>query len=84
MITVKWERPNPPRLNDTEALARKDLRRNTLLLRGNKWTDPLEMPYTAENAFRRNNGQYRANGSSPDAGEKGSLADACKAIPKGC
>src|SRR5215469_12836741 len=53
-----WERPNPPRLNDTAALQRRGVRPYEVLLRGEetiasggRWTSPLETAWNPEHAF---------------------------------
>jgi hypothetical protein len=46
-----WERPDPPRLNDTSALVRKGIHPYELLLRGSKSTSPLETAWNAEHTF---------------------------------
>lgn len=48
-----WSRPDPPRLNDTSALVRKGVHPYELLLRGNKWTSPLETGWNAEHTFNK-------------------------------
>lgn len=53
-----WERPDPPRLNDTSALVRKGIHPYELLLRGQdtvatsgRWTSPLETAWNPEHTF---------------------------------
>jgi|SRR5215467_4496127 len=50
-----WERPDPPRLNDTSALVRKGVHPYELMLRGNKWTSPLETSWNPEHTFNGSN-----------------------------
>jgi len=50
-----WSRPDPPRLNDTSALVRKGTHPYELLLRGSKWTSPLETAWNAEHTFNGSN-----------------------------
>jgi hypothetical protein len=53
-----WERPNPPRLNDTAAIQRRGVHPYELVLRGEetiasggRWTSPLETAWNPEHAF---------------------------------
>lgn len=78
-----WGRPNPPRLNDTDALVRKGTYPYTYLPRGGGGFPAhlLELRYTAEVAFNGRSSTKFA--SKPNAGDE-NIANACTQIPKGC
>jgi hypothetical protein len=84
VMKVEWARPNPDRLNDTEAIVRKGTYPYALRLRGGVGFAPIETPYLAENTFGKNSGRFRSNGSAPDARETPTLRVACKTIPSSC
>jgi hypothetical protein len=78
---LDWKRPNPPRLNDTEALVRKGTYAYTYLASGNKMPNMLEMPYTAEACCK--NGAHTRFSRKTGPNEEG-LGVACKQIPSSC
>lgn len=69
----RWERPNPPRLNDTAALVQKGTHPYELKLRGEetvatagRWTSPLETAWNPEHAFNgRGNGPPKVASGPP-------------------
>src|SRR5215475_14445114 len=76
-----WERPDPPRLNDTEALRRKGLHPYELVLRGEeivsssgRWTSPLETAWNPEHAFNGRSGRVPQVAVSPNYGAGGVIA----------
>jgi len=71
----RWERPNPPRLNDTAALQRKGVHPYELLLRGEetvasggRWTSPLETAWNPEHAFGGSGLNARGGNGAPQIG----------------
>jgi hypothetical protein len=50
---LDWERPNPSRLNDTQAIVRRGVRNDALETSAYCRTEPFETPWIPENAFNR-------------------------------
>ena len=48
-----WERPDPPRMNDTAALVRQGVRSTALKTRSYCGVEPFETPWIPENAFNK-------------------------------
>jgi hypothetical protein len=82
---ASWERPNPPRLNDTAAIQRRGTHPYELVLRGEetiasagRWTSPLETAWNPEHAFpptRPNGGRQPPQiAASPPYGGGGVVA----------
>ena len=72
---ARWERPNPPRLNDTAAIQRKGVHPYEVLLRGEetiaaggRWTSPLETAWNPEHAFNGRSNPAPQMGMSPPQG----------------
>ena len=82
-MTPKWERPNPARLNDTEAIVRKGTYPWTYKASGSKMPNVLETPFTAENAFTFRSPNKFSRATAPDR-EGPVLVVACKQIPQSC